>query len=43
VRREYGNMVAAANRDWFALDSSRQTLCLLRDLGFRPDGDGRSR
>ncbi|TMQ74730.1 TRAFs-binding domain-containing protein [Candidatus Accumulibacter phosphatis] len=37
VRKEYGNMVAAANRDWFALDSSRQTLTLLRDLGFRPD------
>jgi tetratricopeptide (TPR) repeat protein len=37
VRKEYGNMVAAANRDWFALDSSRQTLTLLHDLGFRPD------
>lgn len=37
VRKEYGNMVAAANRDWFALDSSRQTLTLLHDLGFRPE------
>ncbi len=36
VRREYGTTVAAANRDWFALDSTRQTLCLLRDLEFRP-------
>lgn len=37
VQREYRNAVAAANRDWFALDSSRQTLTLLRDLEFRPD------
>jgi hypothetical protein len=29
-------MVAAANGDWFALDSSRQTLQLLRDIDFRP-------
>lgn len=36
VRREYGATAAAANGDWFALDSSRQTLCLLRDLEFRP-------
>jgi tetratricopeptide (TPR) repeat protein len=36
VIREYRNAVAAANRDWFALDSSRQTLDLLRDLEFRP-------
>jgi tetratricopeptide (TPR) repeat protein len=36
VRKEYGNVVAAANRDWFALDSSRQTLTLLRDIDFRP-------
>ncbi|WP_300340005.1 tetratricopeptide repeat protein [Accumulibacter sp.] len=36
VREEYGNMVAAANRDWFALDSSRETLALLRDIDFRP-------
>jgi len=37
VIREYRNAVAAANRDWFALDSTRQTLELLRDLAFRPD------
>ncbi|MBO3705522.1 MAG: tetratricopeptide repeat protein [Candidatus Accumulibacter sp.] len=36
VRREFSHMVAAANRDWFALESSRQTLCLLRDIDFRP-------
>jgi hypothetical protein len=28
--------VAAADRDWFALDSTLQSLGLLRDLGFRP-------
>jgi len=37
VQREYANTMAAANRDWFALDSSRQTLTLLRDLEFRPE------
>ncbi len=37
VTREYRTAVAAANRDWFALDSSRQTLELLRDLEFRPE------
>lgn len=37
VIREYRNAVAIANRDWFALDSSRQTLELLRDLEFRPE------
>lgn len=37
VQKEYAATVAAANRDWFALDSSRQTLALLRDLEFRPD------
>ena len=36
VRREYGAAAAAASGDWFALDSSRQTLCLLRDVEFRP-------
>ena len=36
VRKEYSANVAAANRDWFALDSTCQTLCLLRDLQFRP-------
>jgi len=37
VRRDWKNAVAAANKDWFALDSSRQTLQLLSELGFRPD------
>lgn len=37
VLREYRNAAAAADRDWFALDSSRQTLLLLRDLEFRPE------
>jgi tetratricopeptide (TPR) repeat protein len=36
VLREYRIALAAANRDWFALDSTRQTLLLLRDLEFRP-------
>lgn len=36
VQKEYSATVAAANRDWFALDSSRQTLTLLRDTEFRP-------
>ena len=36
VQREYGAAVAAANGDRFALDSTRQTLVLLRDLEFRP-------
>jgi hypothetical protein len=37
VVSEYRSAVAAANRDWFALDSTRQQLLLLRDLGFRPE------
>lgn len=37
VKTEYRNAVAAANGDAFALDSSRQTVLLLRDLEFRPD------
>ncbi|MBC7779266.1 MAG: tetratricopeptide repeat protein [Proteobacteria bacterium] len=36
VRESWSTAVAAANRDWFALDSSRQTLAMLRDLEFRP-------
>ncbi len=36
VQREYGSAMAAADQDWFALDSTRQTLVMLRDLGFRP-------
>lgn len=29
--------VAASNRNWFALDSTRQTFALLLDLDYRPD------
>jgi tetratricopeptide (TPR) repeat protein len=36
IQKEYGASVAAADCDWFALDSSRQTLALLQDLEFRP-------
>lgn len=36
VVKEYRNVAAAAKGDWFALDSTRQTLTLLRDLQFRP-------
>lgn len=36
VLRDWRAAVAAANRDWFALDSSRQTLQMLGDLQFRP-------
>lgn len=35
VVREFRNAAAAANQDWFALDSTHQTLTLLRDLEFR--------
>ena len=37
VVEEYRKVAAAAKCDWFALDSTRQTLTLLRDLQFRPD------
>lgn len=37
VVKEYRSVAAAAKGDWFALDSTRQTLTLLRDLQFRPD------
>ncbi len=36
IQRSWRVAVAAAQGDWFALDSSRQTLLLLGDLGFRP-------
>ena len=36
VVKEYKSAMAAANRDWFALDSCRQQLLLLKDLEFRP-------
>ncbi len=37
VSREYKAAAAAAEKDWFKLDSSRQQLLLLRDLEFRPE------
>lgn len=37
VLRDWRAATAVADRDWFALDSSRQTLAILRDLEFRPD------
>ena len=36
VIREFRIAVAAADKDGFALDSTRQALTLLRDLAFRP-------
>ena len=35
VEKAYKYAIAAAEKDWFALDSSRQQLLILRDLGFR--------
>jgi tetratricopeptide (TPR) repeat protein len=37
VERAYKDALAVVGEDWFALDSSRQRLLILRDLGFRPD------
>jgi tetratricopeptide (TPR) repeat protein len=37
VRREFRNAVAAVDGDVFALESTRQTLQMLRELEFRPD------
>ena len=37
VATEFAQAAVAADRDWFALDSTRQQLRLLRDLGFRPE------
>lgn len=37
VQHDWKAAAAAAARDWFALDSSRQTLQLLSSLGFRPE------
>jgi tetratricopeptide (TPR) repeat protein len=36
VRRAYRDAIARNDRDWFALNSSRAQLQLLRELGFRP-------
>lgn len=37
VRAAYKEAIARNERDWFALNSSRAQLLLLRDLGFSPD------
>ena len=36
IEQSYRAAVAAADKHWFALDSSRQQLLLLKDLEFRP-------
>jgi tetratricopeptide (TPR) repeat protein len=36
IERTYKDAVAVAEKDWFALDSTRQQLLLLKDLAFRP-------
>lgn len=36
VEQTFKAAVAVAQKDWFALDSSRQQLLLLKDLGLRP-------
>ena len=36
VEEAYRNAVAVADNDWFALDSSRQQISIMRDLEFRP-------
>jgi hypothetical protein len=40
VQKEFSAAVVAADGDWFALDSSRQTLTLLQSIEFRPDETG---
>jgi tetratricopeptide (TPR) repeat protein len=37
VETAWREAVAVADKDWFALDSSRQQLRILADLGFRPE------
>lgn len=37
VERDWRATTAAADGDWFALDASRQTLQMLRDLGLRSE------
>ena len=36
IEESYKNAIAVAENNWFSIDSSRQQLLLLRDLGFRP-------
>jgi serine/threonine protein kinase len=38
IERAWKEAIAAADENWFALDSSRQQLLLLDDLRFRPEG-----
>jgi tetratricopeptide (TPR) repeat protein len=37
ITAAYNAAIACAENDWFALDSSRSQLLLLKDLGFRPE------
>jgi tetratricopeptide (TPR) repeat protein len=37
IRTAYKKAIALNEKDWFALESSRDQLVLLRELGFRPD------
>jgi tetratricopeptide (TPR) repeat protein len=37
VQSAYKEAIAKSDKDWFALDSSRAQLQLLKDLSFRPD------
>jgi hypothetical protein len=37
VKNAYKEAIAKNERDWFALNSSRAQLQLLKDLGFRPE------
>jgi tetratricopeptide (TPR) repeat protein len=36
IEKSYKYAIAVSENNWFALDSSRQQLLILRDLGFRP-------
>ena len=36
IEKAFKYAITAARQDWFALDSSRQQLKILQDLGFRP-------
>lgn len=36
IKQAYQTAVVLADKNWFALDATRQQLLLLRDLGFRP-------
>ncbi len=40
VERAYKDAAAISNNNWFALDSTRQQLTVLRDLAFRPEEVG---